>query len=279
MIQNHIETIIAQNKISKQELIWLLEHICQEQNICLSTKTLTADQENLLQQYLHQISVEDKPLSYIIGWVPFLNLKINVRPPILIPRPETEEWVDQLITKLSPFHDTITKILDVGTGSGAIALSLAASFPHAQITAVDINPEALSLAQENAKTNNIHNINFVHSNLFAELKDHKFDLIVSNPPYIPATMKNSLASSVIKWEDPNALFSGDTGLDIIQTILKQASNYLTDNQAIPLQLVVEIDKTQDTKIELLAKTNGFSCILKKDLFGNSRTIWCSKKTQ
>ena len=111
MIKNNIQKIITEHKISKQELIWLLEHICQEKYLTLSLKTLTPDQEKLLDHCLHQITTEDKPLAYIIGWVPFLDLRINIRPPILIPRPETEEWVDRLITELSPYRNKITKIM------------------------------------------------------------------------------------------------------------------------------------------------------------------------
>ena len=276
MIKNNLQKFIAENKISEQELIWLLEHICQEKYLTLSTKDLTSDQENLLHHYLHQITVEHKPLAYILGWVPFLNLTINVHPPILIPRPETEEWVDRLITELSPHRDKILNILDIGTGSGVIALSLAASFPHAQVIAIDINPEALALAQENANLNKIKNIKFIQSDLFTKLKDQKFDLIVSNPPYIPALMKDSLSPSVTQWEDDKALFSGETGLDIIKTILEQTSDYLTDNPALPFQLVVEIDISQDTEIQKLSQNNNLYCSVKKDLFGNSRTIWCSK---
>jgi len=277
MIKTYIEQIIKKSKLSSQEAIWLLEHVCQEKYTTLLNKNLTAQQEKLLDTYVDQIANQNKPLSYIIGWVPFLDLKLNIHPPILIPRAETEEWVDQVIEKLSDHQEKIKKILDIGTGSGAIALSLAKSFPQADVIAIDINQEALLLAQENAKINGIRNVTFLKSNLFENLKDQKFDIIVSNPPYIPQGMKDSLSLSVTNWEDQKALFSGELGLDLIEMILNQSSQYLTFNQNLPFQLVLEIDTTQHSLVTQIANNYSWSCSVKQDLFGNWRTAWCSKK--
>lgn len=276
-MQSYIDKITKSSNLSKQEAIWLLEHISQEKLSLLLHKNLTSQQEQLLKQYLHQIIHEHKPLAYIIGWVPFLNLHIKVSPPILIPRPETEEWVHQLIEKLSPYQGQIKKILDIGTGSGAIGLSLAQAFPHAQITAIDINPKALCIAQENAEINGIKNIIFLESDLFEKLDDQKFDLIVSNPPYIPENMQNNLSLSVTQWEDPQALFSGITGLNLITKILKESQDYITYNPNLPFQLVIEIDTTQHETIKNLTQKYLWQCLLQKDIFGNWRTIWCTKR--
>ena len=276
MMKKYIERITTESNLSKQEAIWLLEHICKKKHLHVSVNTLTPGQEQLLTNYLNQIIHEHKPLAYIIGWIPFLDLQINVRPPVLIPRPETEEWVHQIIEKLSPYKDTIKKILDIGTGSGAIALSLAKSFPNAQIMATDINIEALTLAQENAVLNKIKNINFLKSNLFEKLEGQKFDLIVSNPPYIPENMNKTLAPSVMQWEDPQALFSGTEGLDILKTILQEGQSHLISNQGLSFQLVLEIDITQYESLKILTEKHDWNCSITKDLFGNWRTMWCTK---
>ena len=112
-------------------------------------RALTQAQQQKLDEYIDQIALQHKPLAYVIGWVPFLDLRIEVQPPILIPRPETEEWLDQLIQQLIPKSSQIRRILDVGTGSGVIALSACPkNSPLAQITAIDINPLALDLARK-----------------------------------------------------------------------------------------------------------------------------------
>jgi release factor glutamine methyltransferase len=277
MIQNYIDQITTQSQISKQEAIWLLEHVAQENYTTLRYKDLTLEQEKLLAQYLDQIIHEHKPLSYIIGFVPFLDLKIKVTPPILIPRPETEEWVHQLIAKLSAHTGKVKKILDIGTGSGAIALSLAKNFPDAEVWAIDINQTALLLAQENAELNGIKNVIFLQSNLFENLQDQKFDIIVSNPPYIPETMRDTLSKSVTQWEDAKALFSGSTGLNLIELILKESPNHLNYNSDLPFQLVIEIDSTQYQSIQTVSNPY-WSCSVTKDLFNNWRTAWCVKNS-
>ncbi len=275
MIQKYIDQITTKSNLSKQEAVWLLEHITQENHTSLLHKDLTKEQEKLLAQCVNQIIHKKKPLSYIIGWVPFLELKIKVTPPILIPRPETEEWVHQLIEKLSSNKRHIKKILDIGTGSGAIALSLAKNFPEAEIWAIDINQAALCLAQENAEINAINNIKFLQSDLFEKLQDQKFDIIVSNPPYIPESMQDALSASVTQWEDPNALFSGPTGLNLIEKILKESQNHINFNPHLPFQLIIEIDTTQYQSIQAVGNQYSWSCSITKDLFDNWRTAWCT----
>ncbi len=277
MIETYIGQITSCSALSRQEAIWLLEHIFKKNYLEILDNNLTSQQEQLLDQYIKDITQKQKPLAYIIGWVPFLQLKLNVRPPILIPRPETEEWTHQLIEKLDPYRGKIKKILDIGTGSGAIALSLAKHFADAKVWAIDINPDALKLAQENAIINAIENIEFIKSDLFEQISDQKFDLIVSNPPYIPKNMHNNLSLSVSKWEDPQALFSGQTGIDLIEKIIKQSKNHLYDKPDFPFQLVIEIDVSQHQIIQNITNKYLWNCTFAKDLFGNWRTIWCSKK--
>jgi release factor glutamine methyltransferase len=273
---NYIDLITQNTALSQQEAIWLLEHIIQKNYSFLSDFILTEKQLAKLNEYIVQINKEHIPLAYIIGWVPFLDLKISVKPPILIPRPETEEWVAHLIERLTAYKKKISRILEIGTGSGCIGLALAKSLPKAQIWATDINPLALDLASHNAKINNITNIQFLESDLFQALYGKTFDLIISNPPYIPQKFASKIDLSVTKWEDSQALFAGDLGIDILEKIIQQAPNYLTHQPEIPFQLVLEIDRTQNEILPKIGQRVGFTCTLKKDLFNNWRTAWCKK---
>jgi release factor glutamine methyltransferase len=272
-----IQLITQKTSLAQQEAIWLLEHITEKKYSHLLDFKLSAEQLGQLNQYIDQINQSHKPLAYIIGWVPFLDLTISVKPPILIPRAETEEWVHKLIQKITPQAEKINNILEIGTGSGVIALALAQSLPKAQIWATDINPQALDLAKHNANLNEIKNIRFIKSDLFQELKGQKFDLIISNPPYIPEKAANTMALSVTKWEDQGALFAGDDGIDILEKIIKLAPEHLSNQPDLPFQLVLEIDITQNEIIPKITKKSGLDCAIEKDLFDNWRTAWCKRQ--
>lgn len=277
-MNTYIQQITSTTNLSNQEAWWLLQHVTGKTSVeLLLQDSLSAHEEQQLTAYLDQIIHQHKPLAYIIGFVPFLDLKIKVAPPILIPRPETEEWTGQLITALQPYSDKIHKILDLGAGSGVIGLSLARSFPHAQIFAADINPHALALTQENAQLNNVTNITTIESDLFSQLTEHSpFDLIVSNPPYIDPALQINLDHSVAHWEDHRALFSNKEGLEIIEKIMNDGSKYVSRTD-LPYQLVFEHDGTQQEAIAQLAQQHGWHCSTKKDLFGQWRTSWCTLK--
>lgn len=274
-INQYIQKIITTTKLSSQEAWWLLQHVTgKTSTVLLLENSLSETEEKQLSVYLNQITIQHKPLAYIIGSVPFLDLTIKVIPPILIPRPETEQWVHQLILALQPYGNKINRILDIGTGSGVIALSLAKSFPKAQIFAVDINPQALRLTQENATLNQITNVTTIQSNLFASIAAGlTFDLIVSNPPYIDPAEQQSIDQGVTAWEDHHALFSNKCGLEIIEEIIKQAPRYLTSNNDLPYQLVFEHDRTQKEVIALLTQHDWY-CSTQQDLFGKWRSSWC-----
>jgi release factor glutamine methyltransferase len=290
-----VNHIVEQTSLSTQQAWWLLEFVtdksraqlqfpCQPlrpPKLCAkdgkpcaqADEQLTSEQQQNLDNYIEQIAVHHKPLAYILGWVPFLDLKLFVTPPTLIPRPETESWVYELITmiKLSGKDDLI--ILDIGTGSGCIALSLAQAFPTAQVYAIDIAQSALDLAVKNAAANNITNITFIQSNLFTSLPtDLKFDLIVSNPPYIDPAAQ--LEKSVLNWEDHGALFAHNQGMQIIEQIVTQAKNHLKENAALPYQLVMEIDVSQGIIVKKLLGQHGFKKVeIRKDQFDRDRTVW------
>ncbi|MBP6870126.1 peptide chain release factor N(5)-glutamine methyltransferase [Candidatus Babeliales bacterium] len=274
--------ISEQTNLPENQSWWLLESITQKSRAALiaTDYELLELEEKQLDEAIHEIAVKSKPLAYILGWVPFLDLEILVKTPILIPRPETEEWVHQVITMMNKQaekeQDQFT-ILDIGSGSGCIALSLAQAFPLAQIYGVDINPQALELARTNAIKNDIKNVTFIESDLFTKIPlNLKFDLIVSNPPYIDPAVK--LDASVTSWEDHGALFANNAGLSIIEQIITQAPNHLKKNNELEYQLVIEIDSTQGQIVEELYSSSKFKTIkIRKDQFDRDRTVWANSK--
>ena len=168
-----------------------------------------------------------KPAQYIIGSSDFhgLNLKVDER--VLIPRPETEELVELI---LSENPETPLFVLDIGTGSGAIALALANSRPDWQITASDLSRDALSLAAENAQSCGL-SLTFVQSDCLDAIQG-KFDIIVSNPPYISEADKDEVGLNVLASEPHMALFAGENGYAIYRKIAEQAGDYLTEKGKI-----------------------------------------------
>lgn len=279
MIKKYLILIQSQTKLSAQEAWWLLQHITNKtQAELLLTNNLNTQEISELEDAMLQLQHQHKPLAYIIGFVPFLDLKIQVQPPILIPRPETEEWVAKIIANFAQQHDTIKNICDIGTGSGCIALALAKHFPNAQVTAIDINPQALALAEQNATLNNIKNIIFVQSDLFDKIsKNTNFDLIVSNPPYIDPQDLPTMSKNVTTWEDHGALFAKNNGLQIITQILQNSAEFLQKNNALPAQLILEIDHDQHEKVIELAESFGWTAQAVRDSFKKLRTIWCTIK--
>ena len=180
---------------------------------------------------IYQQLASHKPAQYIIGQADFFGMQLKVDERVLIPRPETEELVDLILTE-NP--EESLKILDIGTGSGAIALALAKNRPHWSVTAADISQAALELASENAKNQNL-NIFFKKSDCFAEISE-KYDIIVSNPPYIAREDESEVGLNVLHSEPHLALFADEDGLAIYRRIAEDAKDYLTDGGKIYLEI-------------------------------------------
>ncbi len=162
-----------------------------------------------------------KPIQYILGNQEFFGLPFRVTPDVLIPRPETEHLIEAAIARLQ--HHSAPRIADVGTGSGAIAVALAHAVPHADVVALDISSAALRIAAENAHRNGVaERIRFVESDLLAAVADHRFDAIVSNPPYIAESERNALPKEVREYEPSVALFAGKTGLEFYRRLIPDA---------------------------------------------------------
>lgn len=234
--------------------------------------TLTPGQYDKLMEWVKEITESNKPIQYILGTVPFLDLTIQVMPPVLIPRPETEEWCATLIEYLKRTNLRELTILDLCTGSGCIALALAQAFAKSTVYASDISPQALDLAQKNADLNHISNVIFTLSDLYTEYKNIKFDLIVANPPYITAEEYNSLDASVAQWEDPQALVTEQHGLKIIQKIIEQAPDFLKKSPLLFPQVWIEIGYQQGFSVSEIFKKYNFEPKILKDLYKNDRVV-------
>ena len=171
------------------------------------------------------------PAQYIIGHAEFYGMQLKVDERVLIPRPETEELVKLILTE-NPEKNL--KVLDIGTGSGAIALALAKNRPDWSVTAADISQDALDLSLENAYAQNL-NLSFIKSDCFSEISS-KYDIIVSNPPYISRADETEVGLNVLHSEPHLALFADEDGLAIYRKIAEGSKDYLTDGGKIYLEI-------------------------------------------
>lgn len=259
------------------QLLMKVTGITREELVIARTIMLTPAQEALLKSYIHDLTIKNKPLAYILDTVPFLDLTITVKPPILIPRPETEWWTElarQEVIALAKDASTDQpfKILDLCTGSGCIALALALISKSIEVTAIDINPQALALARLNAHSNSVKNVTFIHSDLFTALdKGQSYDMIVTNPPYVSTQEYAELPPEVSLWEDRVALLADNQGLSIIEAIITSAPLYLRQYYGCG-QLWCEIGAYQGAAVSSLFSQNNFTYDLLVDQSGKNRLI-------
>lgn len=197
--------------------------------------------------------LKGEPLSYILSYAYFRDLKLKVGPGVLIPRPETEKMIE--IAKEFIFPDT--KVIDVGTGSGAIALSIAKEFPQTHVIGIDISSKALNYAERNKKLNEISNAEFRINDLCSGFEPTSVDIILANLPYIPYPNYLNLDKDVKNYEPELALTSGNTGLELIEKLVSQSVLVLKPSGII----ILEIDKDQGNKVSsLFFRENVFSDI-------------------
>lgn len=228
--------------MNKQELWWMLEAITgkSKAQLLANPQDLTPEQQKTLDTWINERVNLHKPLQYILGSVPFAGLTILVEPPILIPRPETEEIVLWTLSQLEPVRNEPLRILDLCTGTGCIALALAHALPQATVVGVDIDPQAVALAEKNKKHSALSNVTFYQSDLFSALKGMQFDLIISNPPYITHEEYATLEPDVKQWESINALVAHSGGLDFYQRIAQEAWNHLNHQSILRLRGIPSI---------------------------------------
>lgn len=191
---------------------------------------VTEEEEVFVKGIFQQLATH-KPAQYIIGQADFYGMQLKVDERVLIPRPETEELVELILAE-NP--ETNLSVLDIGTGSGAIALALAKNRPDWSVTAADISQDALDIASENAKNQNLQ-IFLKKSDCFTEISE-KYDIIVSNPPYISREDESEVSLNVLHSEPHLALFADEDGLAIYRRIAEDAKDYLKDGGKIYLEI-------------------------------------------
>ena len=229
---------------------------------------------------------KQKPIQYILGETEFYGLKFLVNENTLIPRPETEELVDLIIKDIDNFQlpTSSFQLLDIGTGSGCIAISLAKNLPNAQVSAIDVSEKALIMAKKNAEINQV-TINFVQTDILKiddlsqlptsnfQLPTH-FDIIVSNPPYVRNLEKKEINPNVLEYEPHLALFVDDTDALVFY---RKIAEFAMVNLSEKGKLYFEINQYLGKETVELIESHGFKNIeLKKDIYGNDRMIKCTR---
>lgn len=233
---------------------------------------LSDTQKNFFEQCLQRLATAE-PVQYIRGKADFYDLQFFVNPSVLIPRQETEELVNVI---LQENRNNIPKIIDLGTGSGCIAITLAKHLSNAKVSAVDVSEQALQTAKSNALKNEV-SVDFYLGDMQDEVfmsQFHKFDIIVSNPPYVCHSEKNEMCQNVLHYEPHLALFVEDTNpLQFYRAIARFASEHLAENGTV----YCEINETLGKETKLLFESFGFSkCEVRKDLFGKDRIVKVKK---
>ncbi|TDE04845.1 peptide chain release factor N(5)-glutamine methyltransferase [Flavobacterium sandaracinum] len=224
---------------------------------------------------------QEIPIQYLLGNTSFYGLDFSVNEHVLIPRPETEELVDWMLsdhrkTQLS----TTLKILDIGTGSGCIAISLAKNLPNATVFAIDVSEKALATAKKNAD-NNAVNVNFIHQNILEAVTlsavegiNEQFDIIVSNPPYVRNLEKEEIKKNVLDNEPHLALFvEDDDALIFYKKIAELAQENLTESGLLYFEINQYLGVAM---IDLLEQMHFKNIELRKDIYGNDRMIKCTR---
>ena len=267
---------ILDSKIQKNELneffFWLIEYYCninRMEYILNPNYLIDKDQKSNLFKAIEQLK-KNMPIQYVIGESEFMNLKFYLNNKVLIPRPETEELVSWVLS-MKPVNK---KILDIGTGSGCIAITLAKFIKSCELTAWDINKEILEVARKNALSNKVK-VLFEIQDISRIKSDRKFDIIVSNPPYICSSEKKNIKENVLLFEPHKALFVDDNDpLFFYDKIIDFGKRNLNNNGNI----FFEINENHNQKVsDLLIKAGFHDIELKKDYRLKNRMIRASFK--
>ena len=242
-----------------------------KKEVLIGTEKRLSESELLKIIYAVKDLKKHKPLAYILGEWEFFGLPFIVNEYTLIPRPETEELVQLIIEENKLSNPTI---LDIGTGSGCIAISLKATIPNSQVFAYDVSKEALGVAEQNANKNNVK-VTFKEVDILNDKENltFRFDVIVSNPPYIPVKDKDSMNKNVLEYEPHLALFvENEQPLLFYTAIAEFAKNHLINNG----KLYFEIHESLGNELKNMLETKGFSNIeIVKDMNGKNRMVKCS----
>lgn len=238
---------------------WVLAH---------SMSALTPQQATRFAELLSR-AAQGEPLAYLTGEREFYGLAFTVTPDVLIPRPETEGLVEAALNWSERRPQTAPHLVDVGTGSGAIAVTLAVRLPQARITAVDVSPEALDVARHNASRHGVaEHIEFVQGDLLEALPG-PFDAILANLPYIPTATLQTL--DVLRWEPSLALDGGPDGLNLMRVLIQQATTRLLAGGLLALE--TQYDQGPPVAALCHAAFPAARVVIERDLAGLDRIVW------
>jgi protein-(glutamine-N5) methyltransferase, release factor-specific len=237
------------------------------------SEQMSKENENKYFSLIEKHIKEDVPLSHLVGFEYFYDRKYKVTKDVLSPRMETEELIYKVIEYVKASSKNNFKILDLCTGSGIIAITLKKELSQFSIDVVasDISEEAIKVAKENAQVHEA-TIKFIQSDIFDNIAD-KFDIIVSNPPYIDRKDEVTMQDNVLKYDPHLALFAEEEGMYFYRKIIEQANDYLNENGVI----FFEIGYDQKDKIIKLADLNGYSAEVYKDINGRDRMAFLVRK--
>ena len=258
--------------------------ILSEKHLGMTRLELTLNPEMILSEDISEKYLEalkrlqtHEPIQYIIGETEFYGLRFKVNRDTLIPRPETEELVDWIFSESKTQHPAPVNILDIGTGSGCIAISLSKNIVGSSVSAIDFSEDTLDVAKQNALLNKV-DIDFIRMDILKvqELPDH-YDIIVSNPPYVRNMEKEKMQRNVLNFEPASALFVSDVNpLVFYKKIASLAKNHLTANGS----LYFEINEYfSEDMVAMLNEFNFKNITVKKDLFGKDRMIKCTNNAR
>jgi release factor glutamine methyltransferase len=235
----------------------------------ISNEILLSESEILLFLNCIKRLKTGEPIQYIVGETEFSGLKIFVDRNVLIPRPETEELVNIVQNTKLKFEDAKTNILDICTGSGCIALALKKKIPYSKVTALDIYEEVLCVAKKNAEYNKL-DVNFIRSDIFSFVTNEKYDIIISNPPYVRESEKMLMQKNVLNFEPELALFvENDNPLKFYKRIAKFAENHLNTDGL----LFFEINENFAEDVKEILKNHHFADVKHfKDFLGKERFV-------
>jgi len=249
----------------------VIEHYLDLERFILALKpnvVVTKAEEQPLFEALSQLKLE-KPIQYILGSTQFMDLEFKVNENVLIPRPETEELVRWIIDDYEILGNKEINILDIGTGSGCMAISLAKYLKNAKVDALDISENALEIAQENASLNKVK-VGFMQTDIFKlEYLEEKYDIIVSNPPYVRMLEKEQMNSNVIENEPELALFVEDKDPLVFY---RKISEFAKSNLKKDGCLYFEINQYLGAETKALLENDFYEVELHKDMFSNDRML-------
>ena len=231
------------------------------------------EKKNLIRQYIMRRGKYREPLQYIVKEWEFYGYPIKVNGGVLIPRQDTEILVEQCIHLMKEKENP--KILDIGTGSGAISIALAKEIHGSEVLGLDISEDALKVAVENRELNNVENLKFLKSDVFQHVKEKNYDLIVSNPPYIPVEEYEELMPEVKEYEPKMALTDGGDGYYFYRKISEESIDYLKNGG----YLAFEVGYNQGENVAKLMEKNGFQIVGRVADYGGIERVIIGRKEE